>query len=114
MRISDWSSDVCSSDLRFAHARERKWTPAGSERSDSASAAPWRWNWREAARMCAASSAFTAALRPPGRRTPETSRDRKSVVEGKRVAVRGGLGGRRAIKKKSHRKKPQDRTQERT
>src|SRR3546814_7078080 len=26
--------------------------------------------------MCAASSAFTAALRPPGRRTPETSRAR--------------------------------------
>src|SRR3546814_13860551 len=23
MRISDWSSDVCSSDLRFAHRRDR-------------------------------------------------------------------------------------------
>src|SRR3546814_1778594 len=38
MRISDWSSDVCSSDLQFASGRPR---PAPARRSERRQAFPW-------------------------------------------------------------------------
>src|SRR3546814_16920180 len=86
MRISDWSSDVCSSDLRaqshedrrrhlHLHQREHHHRePAEQQRS-----APWL------------SQRKSSATR---------TRDRKSVVSGKSVSVRVDLGGRRIIKKK--------------
>src|SRR3546814_15204845 len=40
------------------------------------------------------------ARRTRSRTAEDRSQDRKSVVEGKRVSVRVGLGGRRIIKKK--------------
>src|SRR3546814_10937129 len=81
MRISDWSSDVCSSDLGRA-ARPT---------------APGRARGRPGRRA-----------RRAGRRRPRACRaDRKSVVKGKSVSVRVDLGGRRIIKKKNtkHEKK---------
>src|SRR3546814_19486639 len=84
MRISDWSSDVCSSDLggrgRCGGVR------AGARR------APLRPppRWRDA--RCADHVA--------DRREPVVGTDRKSVVSGKCVSVRVDLGGRRIIKKK--------------
>src|SRR3546814_8309191 len=47
MRISDWSSDVCSSDLRGAHRRRdraahRGWCPAAPGRSAGGVPAPGR------------------------------------------------------------------------
>src|SRR3546814_21192733 len=75
MRISDWSSDVCSSDLRnrfihdFVHAYNRTRL------------------------KCLDYIAPIQALNnPPGQ-------DRKSVVKGQSVSVRVDLGGRRIIKK---------------
>src|SRR3546814_11249431 len=74
MRMSDWSSDVCSSDLAVCAGRgcgRRVWAPR-----------------RAAARV------------PVHRRR---RRDRKSVVEGKSVSVRVDLGGRRILTKKDER-----------
>src|SRR3546814_19598371 len=76
MRISDWSSDVCSSDLA-----------AGPQPLLAVAAA------------VAAAGQEATGLRPNldfGLAT-----DRKSVVEGKSVSVRVDLGGRRIIKQKT-------------
>src|SRR3546814_20850134 len=95
MRISDWSSDVCSSDLvgmsepcrvwhRFAqrgahfigHACEqRRVENAGRDRADA-----------------------DRLRRQIARRA---QRERKSVVEGKSVSVRVAFGGLRSNKKKN-------------
>src|SRR3546814_13655483 len=117
MRISDWSSDVCSSDLispvEFIPVAEESGliNPLG------------RWAMYEAAQTLAkwdrqygkvmpigvsvnlspiqmarddVPSAVEEALRYSG---VSGRRDRKSVVKGKSVSVRGDLGGRRTIKK---------------
>src|SRR3546814_13492433 len=77
MRISDWSSDVCSSDL--AERIALSWTPVPLI---------------VAKRCRRVNDAHTAG--PAPRHGP----DRKSVVSGKSVSVRVDLGGRRIIKKK--------------
>src|SRR3546814_14758765 len=93
MRISDWSSDVCSSDLHRPRA------------------ARWRW-WRLRARPKPARFRFirrlTMRFKKPQVRYADTPQpatpyqaDRKSVVSGKRVSVRVDLGGRRILKKKT-------------
>src|SRR3546814_16460054 len=79
MRISDWSSDVCSSDLRSTH--RRSWPACGRCRRRSAN--------RQARRP----------RRPGGRRRSEERR------VGKSVSVRVDLGGRRIIKKKKKQEK---------
>src|SRR3546814_18571481 len=78
MRISDWSSDVCSSDLAGTARRSSGETCANSARRR-----------RGGARQ--ASGARQAA-------------DRKSVVQGTSVSVRVDLGGRRILKNKKKRK----------
>src|SRR3546814_20318544 len=107
MRISDWSSDVCSSDL---------WrTPAPAQRTG-------QHRERQDARAQAGEVAG-----PPGliqvaekqddaggnrkadpdlevAQQPEHRQDRKSVGEGKSGSVRVVLGGRRIIKKKNKNK----------
>src|SRR3546814_3984773 len=60
MRISDWSSDVCSSDLR---ARSSRWWCAASARRSAPQAARWR--------RCRARRSAAAQVR---------CTDRKSVV----------------------------------
>src|SRR3546814_7631125 len=65
MRISDWSSDVCSSDLRRGRARDRRPSPlrlrgAGSIRGELV---------RQ--KHCPA----TPILRPPASERPETDRE---------------------------------------
>src|SRR3546814_17039693 len=86
MRISDWSSDVCSSDLVLPSRLP----------SDSA--------LRCSSVTCRAGGAISGLLRPPtavaGSATPHSRLDRKSVVEGTSESVRVYLGGRRYIKKK--------------
>src|SRR3546814_11902138 len=101
MRISDWSSDVCSSDLRCRAPGPRAsaiGAPAGVGRRG-----------RESGR-CAWTGAASARVRRcrrwrrcGGRRRPaiRVARvDRKGVGEGKRVAGRVDIGGSRVIKKK--------------
>src|SRR3546814_18434994 len=81
MRISDWSSDVCSSDLRRARVRQ---TRRGAVRRQA----------RAAAGEC-------RRLPVAGNRGSERGPDRKSVVSGKSVSVRVDLGGRRIINQKT-------------
>src|SRR3546814_13632237 len=107
MRISDWSSDVCSSDLPVFHqpyTSSRRLARLGSlarirrRRSKSRSAAINR-----------SPPSASASTTPHGSTIsecpPDLIPDRKSVVEGKRGSVRVVLGGRRIIKKKKHRPK---------
>src|SRR3546814_19030302 len=117
MRISDWSSDVCSSDLprRRACAAPRPGSPPaggcgarcapgrrgrGRRRTSPPSppAAPARCRcWRSPSRGgCAARGSAGSG----GRRG-----DRESVVQGKRGAVRVDLGGRLIMNKQKRKKK---------
>src|SRR3546814_18663893 len=106
MRISDWSSDVCSSDLRHAppHApcRQASGRARGEavRRPGSASghaqhrmvALP-----RRVFQRCGDIAGFEQRIVLQYLLTA----DRKSVVSGKSVSVRVDLGGRRIIKKKN-------------
>src|SRR3546814_13250089 len=85
MRISDWSSDVCSSDL-----------PSRSSFHSVSITSPFD-SWLSMNQgFCLLGIAKIQNCQ---------SRDRKSVVEGKSVSVRVALGGRRIIKKKNNREK---------
>src|SRR3546814_12712974 len=106
MRISDWSSDVCSSDLHDVNLSD----PAQALRLK---AYIWpehhiRFERMEAAIAAApeakpnlvhahAADFVETALAKP--QAAGTTRGRKSVVAGQRVSVRVDLGGRRRIKK---------------
>src|SRR3546814_12521960 len=108
MRISDWSSDVCSSDLPFrpvvvnefsrwanlqltsAHPEQ---TPPGCGATDAQKPAT---SGDMRATVPAAAPELTTAVREAAAHS-----DRKSVVEGKSVSVRVDHGGRRISKKKS-------------
>src|SRR3546814_15493428 len=98
MRMSDWSSDVCSSDLLAAITGKRR----------------DRARLLDLSRVC---STGDQDAHPDGDEERESFGalrraellydrkdqwpDRKSVVEGKSVSVRVDLGGRRMIKKHS-------------
>src|SRR3546814_14265027 len=87
LRISDWSSDVCSSDLHDFNARVR--VPGGFRLTNSAGER--RWN------TASGRAAFIS------HDVPTDLPDRKSVVQGQSVSVRVDLGGRSNItKKKTH------------
>src|SRR3546814_16697613 len=104
MRISDWSSDVCSSDLlrikRGAHPQAagidavRAVLGLFAETVDQP--APHRLDE-------IATDAIELA-QPLAHRAERLGIDRKSVVSGKGVSVRVDLGGRRIIKKKKNNK----------
>src|SRR3546814_11093322 len=94
MRISDWSSDVCSSDLRRFNPAAGRGRAACLGRSARRAA---RISWRRRVQQEKHSFHFRKQrldLWAHG------SIDRKSVVQGKSVSVREDLGGRRIIKKK--------------
>src|SRR3546814_17312324 len=87
MRISDWSSDVCSSDLRTDPTRR---LDAGDP-TEAVLDVPGD-----------PADGTLPAHRPAGRGLDDAlgcRQDRKSVVSGKSVSVRVDLGGRRIIKK---------------
>src|SRR3546814_19467598 len=93
MRISDWSSDVCSSDLQWGRERQYdagKQAPAGEPQH-------LRGQWNAHVDQHARDVwADRARQHHPGHG------DRKSVVSGKRVLVCVDMGGRRIIKKNKH------------
>src|SRR3546814_19077134 len=103
MRISDWSSDVCSSDLLAAAEPVGQGRTARDElerhRVDAVAQAGRR-------RAVGEDMALVAATARAGRLDADhavgpvfDAGDRKSVVSGKRVSVRVDLGCRRIIKK---------------
>src|SRR3546814_17472043 len=99
MRISDWSSDVCSSDLaeEFALAgRHARSLPAGGGARmvalvDMGKAMPEYFAARVGPAAQAAGELRIACQKP----------DRQSVVEGQSVSVQVDLGGRRILKKQT-------------
>src|SRR3546814_18897805 len=95
MRISDWSSDVCSSDLRTRHFL-RHYGTRGHRSAHPARRA------LSAQRLSMVTDRPAALHHHRGYLGDADSGvgDRKSVVEGKSVSVRVDLGGRRIIKKK--------------
>src|SRR3546814_18608324 len=92
MRISDWRSDVCSSDLPQSHPDLRSGRTGGVR--------AWRIHasWHRRATGPGAVSVPACAKTMPYALCLPRSGDRKSVVKGKRVSVRVDLGGRRCIK----------------
>src|SRR3546814_13948304 len=95
MRISDWSSDVCSSDLFLLERHEADELDCGRREA--------RLVVVRHLRFADGGMAVEGALPAPGcgkRALRPAGGDRKSVVEGKSVSVRVDLGGRRIIKKK--------------
>src|SRR3546814_12755555 len=104
MRISDWSSDVCSSDLphdrgRVPH-RQAGFHPQGKGEAVAAE--------EQRLEPPPALPAFAEPLPRLGRhllQRPEgKGGDRQSVVQGKSVSVRIDLGGRRIYKTKTNNK----------
>src|SRR3546814_14025356 len=103
MRISDWSSDVCSSDLPGrrpmpTHLDDRDALPIWQRQLAQRESRYWRDE-----RAISTDVPEDWSQRPALLRALEITarRDRKSVVEGKSVSVRLDLGGRRLIKKKN-------------
>src|SRR3546814_18846431 len=93
MRISDWSSDVCSSDLPRAIV--------GHDDVDTARVAVGVEQHARARLARRSGEAHRIVEQPRDESRQPRCVDRKSVVEGKSVSVRVDLGGRRIIKKKS-------------
>src|SRR3546814_18973314 len=116
MRISDWSSDVCSSDLAVARAdfvdfyargasvhamtpRARSWARCWSVRPAAASTVSV-CSPRVGARSWMAPGLVDNMGNTAGIPTRTPLADRKSVGTGQRGAVRVDHGGPRSIKKK--------------
>src|SRR3546814_20499887 len=101
MRISDWSSDVCSSDLVADAAVDDHVVEAEIDGAIGGDAAA---DPGIASTVPQADTPQEQQDRRDGEdyRIPvvRLERDRKSVVEGKSVSDRVDLGGRRIIKKK--------------
>src|SRR3546814_15913708 len=109
MRISDWSSDVCSSDLgvrvraglveagheHAAAVVAHRLTPPAPHAEVAAAGA------EQGARVVARPGQLVLDQCPA---VGGEGEDRKSVVEGKSVSVRVDLGGRRIIPKKTNKK----------
>src|SRR3546814_19263183 len=106
MRISDWSSDVCSSDLfgltpvwaqEMDHSMHQ---PPQQTESAPESSKPGDPH----AGHDTASPQSTQASNEPAQPQPmEHSIDPKRVVSGKSVPVRVAIGGGRNLKNKTHR-----------
>src|SRR3546814_17948644 len=99
MRISDWSSDVCSSDLK------QRPVPPHRDDDEPGRALPTEIVEVLDRNMTLLRPTFTAGHRVEGWSNDDyavmwQTIDRKSVVWGKSVSVRVDLGGRRIIKKK--------------
>src|SRR3546814_16012645 len=108
MRISDWSSDVCSSDLDQGRGRQPR-PPRHIVRIPARIEGPGVDRSATIQNISPSGMALEAGLPVnPGKMLtihleglpPKEGRARKSVVEGKSVSVRVDLGGGRIIKKK--------------
>src|SRR3546814_11202804 len=89
MRISDWSSDVCSSDLNAEGRAVGMLCNQGLHLGDG-----------HAARLRHSRHLALGIVRRNLRIEAAARGDRKSVVLGKSVSVRVGIGGRLISKKK--------------
>src|SRR3546814_4365751 len=99
LRISDWSADVCSSDLRPPAAGGRLTGGCRHAQLRGLRRGPGN-RGPEGAEADGTAAPQPHALLLPGRGRAADAR--KSVVSGKRVSVRVDLGGRRIIKINTH------------
>src|SRR3546814_14892584 len=104
MRISDWSSDVCSSDLGMMNSPRpmRIAMPATGSHGVPAIDAATNTVPQTGGVMVHSSAYQNTNIWACSSGRPSLTRDRKSVVSGKRVSVLVDLGGRRIIKKKNN------------
>src|SRR3546814_18291865 len=108
MRSSDWSSDVCSSDLSGSkRCRKLAGDPSLSvvlsvkERLLPSSVALWQGNKAAIGHDCREKRGRGTMADGVNAPVPNAIHlDRKGVVEGKSVSVRVDLGVRRMLKKK--------------
>src|SRR3546814_11038158 len=98
VRISDWSSDVCSSDLEYIarnalhrHDKEVAGEELGGDSRESLGAGSLE--------NCRVTGVGGNVLLEDGHCSWVVVEDRKGVVEGQSVSVRVDLGGRRIIQK---------------
>src|SRR3546814_14771591 len=98
MRISDWSSDVCSSDLKMMHGAF--FLPCSNMSRTRDAPTPTNISTKSEPEMVKNGTFASPAMA----RASSVLPDRKSVVSGKSVSVRVDLGGRRIIKKKNYNK----------
>src|SRR3546814_14766811 len=108
MRISDWSSDVCSSDLRLrlGHTELCRFSPSGrySQRQQQLCRQFGLWCQSSAGEAVTEGGSADRSRTAPGRgddRWLYGEQGRKRGVEGTRVS-RVDLGGRRTIKQKNN------------
>src|SRR3546814_11185776 len=96
MRMSDWSSDVCSSDLTASSQIAGAESDQLRERTARTEIVPLAALADEAV---SSEAVHLRSLLTPNLACPVCG-DRKSVVKGKSGSVRVDLGGRRIIKTK--------------
>src|SRR3546814_15472281 len=113
MRISDWSSDVCSSDLRAYRNPRPTASPTQSIHNAARNLRAYgsrRWSGHRSSRTGPSSRSA-----PPTRASASPPRDRHRRSEERRVGkegvVRVDLGGRRIIKKKKETKREREQTE---
>src|SRR3546814_14699429 len=110
MRISDWSSDVCSSDLtgrgEVRHRLSVGLDPGRAAGCGGGRQCPEKWNAGGVGSLSQVSVHAPGAgnhrkqLLSSAQSSGRGEVDRKSCVSGKGVSVRVDRGGRRIIKKK--------------
>src|SRR3546814_11271792 len=105
MRISDWSSDVCSSDLIAERPLGARHPVAIFDRGQVERLIGGAEHLEEMARAVALVAGTVGAQHDDRVRQNDLFArrerlDRQSGVQGKRVSVRVDLGGRRILKKK--------------
>src|SRR3546814_12498887 len=98
MRISDWSSDVCSSDLLDPETSRNQRSACDGSRHPGPDSRPGR-SW--SLDRILGERPRVGQDRSPTICGDRGDRDRKSVVSGKSVSVRVDIGGRRSIIKKN-------------
>src|SRR3546814_14156679 len=106
MRISDWSSDVCSSDLAIADTlavtnTTGTLTLTSSDETIGSISGTGNVNLNDNTLTTGGDGTSTTLSGVISGTGALTKQDRKSVVKGKSVSVSVDRGGRRIIKKKN-------------
>src|SRR3546814_14764911 len=101
MRISDWSSDVCSSDLSIARMeRHECLTGELVNRQAISIDAENRIGGHDVANAARCNDVHRTGRGDVGQAREAKTAERKPVLQGESVPVRVEMGGRRLIKEK--------------
>src|SRR3546814_3153398 len=100
MRISDWSSDVCSSDLLFGTPSVALYWHIGDSTMRFGRVTDRSWSGSKRAAMVLSRISCRRAVPSVGHLLQRSSQIGRASCREKSVSVRVDLGGRRIIKKK--------------